>query len=232
MACELPWERLMAQTRYGRYADAVETTAILYALHHSTGPGVVLDVGCEGGRWSRLFAERGWRVEAMDTDVRALQICKQRIAGASCTLLGSDTESLPLEANSIDVALCIEVGPVIHSQWAVYEFARVLKSGGRLVGVCWNRHSWRGFLYHYVPALRKSGSHPLVGYPIKYGDFRREMTNRGFRFEKEEGYAWGPFRRTSNSRLTTIWGSLEQYSGLRKPVTLAPMIAFVCQKSP
>jgi SAM-dependent methyltransferase len=220
----------MAQTRYGRYANSVESTMMLYVLGQCPRPGVLLDVGCEGGRWSKFFAERGWHVIATDVDAGFLQVCQSRIPNARCVLADSNSDWLAAEDESVDVALCMEVGPVIHSYWAVPEFARVLKRGGRLAGVCWNRSSWRGFLYHNVPRLRSPGSDSLVGFPIKYKNFRSQMIKHKFRFEKELGYAWGPFRRTSNSFPVSLWAAFERFSGLQRFISAAPMIAFVAQK--
>jgi SAM-dependent methyltransferase len=227
---ELVWERLMAQTRYGRYADGVESTIVRYALAKYSTPGVILDVGCEGGRRSKVFADRGWQVIAIDVDARVLQVCQSRIPNARCVLADSNSHWPAAENESVDIALCMEVGPVIHTDWAIPEFARVLKRGGHLAGVCWNRSSWRGFLYHNVPSLRSSGSDPLVGFPIKYKNFRRQMIEHGFRFEKELGYAWGPFRRTSNSLSVNLWAAFERFSGLQHFIPAAPMIAFVARK--
>jgi len=229
-SCELAWERLMRGTRYGQYADGVESALLQYVLSKSAKPGALLDVGCEGGRWSKVFADIGWRVTSTDVDPKVLRVCQTRVPNARCVLVDPNSDRLEAEDESVDVALCVEVGPVIHTDWAIPEFARVLKGGGRLVGVCWNRSSWRGFFFHNVPALRSAGSDPLVGFPIKYRDFRRRMIEHGFRFEKEMGYAWGPFRRTSNSRLVTLWASLERYSGLQRIVRYAPMVAFVSRK--
>jgi SAM-dependent methyltransferase len=227
---ELVWERLMAQTRYGQYADGVESKMMTYVLTRCPAPGVLLDVGCEGGRWSKVFADRGWQVIATDVDARSLQVCQSRIPNARCVLADSNSHRVAAENESVDIALCVEVGPVIHTAWAIPEFARVLKRGGRLAGVCWNRSSWRGFLYHNVPRLRSSGSDPLVGFPIKYKNFRKQMIKCGFRIEKELGYAWGPFRRTSNSPPVTLWAAFERFSGLQQFISAAPMIAFVAQK--
>lgn len=229
-ASELVWERLMAETRYGRYADGVESKMMRYVLARCPDPGVLLDVGCEGGRWSKVFGDRGWQIIATDVDARVLRICESRIPSARCVLADPNGRRLAAENESVDVALCIEVGPVIHTDWAIPELARVLKRGGRLAGVCWNRSSWRGFLYHNAPSLRSSGSDPLVGFPIRYRNFRRQMIKHGFRFEKELGYAWGPFRRTSNSFLASIWAVFERFSGLQYLSSLAPMIAFVAQR--
>jgi SAM-dependent methyltransferase len=226
----LAWERLMAETRYGRYADEIESRLVSFALSKHSSRGVLLDIGCEGGRRSQLFADQGWEITALDTDGEALETCKQRVPDGHCILADPHDQKLAVGTQAFDVALCIEVGPVIHQQWAVGEFARVLRPGGRFVGVCWNRTSWRGFLYHHSPALRITGSNPLVGYPIRYSDFRNEMVKSGFAFEKEVGYAWGPFRRNSNSALMPVWMAFEKFSGLQRIVGLSPMVAFVCRK--
>ncbi len=227
---ELSWERLMLQTRYGRYANQVESMMVEHVLTRYLTPGVLLDVGCEGGRWSKVFAERGWQVIATDLDERSLRICQSRIPNVRCVLVEPDCKQLPVENESIDLLLCVEVGPVIHTDWAVREFARVLKPGGKLVGVCWNRTSWRGFLYHRIAFVRSAGSHPMWGYPIRYEHFRRQMKVLGFRFEKELGYAWGPFRRTSNSPMVSIWSLFERLSGLQHFISWAPMVAFVAER--
>jgi len=230
VSLELSWERVMTRTRYGMYADAVENRVVSHVLSQSPAPGALLDIGCEGGRRAKAFAERGWEITAVDVDAKALGVCQSRHPEARCLLVTPEERRLPAESTSIDVALCMEVAPVIHAEWAAPEFARILKAGGRLAGVCWNRASWRGFLYHNAPVLRVPGSHPMTGFPIKYADFRKEMVRRGFRFEKELGYAWGPFRRSSNSFLISPWSVFERTSGLQQCVSHAPMIAFVAQK--
>jgi hypothetical protein len=58
------------------------------------------------------------------------------------------------------------------------------------------------------------------------------MVGCGFSFERELGYAWGPFRRTSNSRLVTVSGAFERLSGLQHLISAAPMVSFVCRKLP
>lgn len=228
---QLAWERLMANTAFGRYADSIENMMLAYVLDQCSQPGVLLDIGCEGGRQSQAFASRRWRIVAADVDAKALEICKYRIPDAVCKLVPPDAQQLPVANESVDLVLCIEVGPVIHQPWAAAEFARVLKVGGRLVAVCWNRASWRGFFYHRNPRLRTCGSTPLYGYPIRYRDFKQEMIRHGFQFEKERGYAWGPFRRTSNSRFVSIWSIFERYSGLQNLASISPMIALVCKKA-
>jgi SAM-dependent methyltransferase len=227
---ELSWEKIMSHTRYGRYADGVESSMVNYVLDHCPTPGTLLDVGCEGGRRSTPFADRGWQVIAMDPDPRALAVCQARIPGARCVLPSSDSRQLPADNASVDAILCIEVGQVIHAAWAAQEFARVLKPGGRLVAVCWNRTSWRGFLYHHASFLRAAGSLSIVGFPIKFKSFRQEMNRHGFQFERELGFAWGPFRRMSDSSWVDLWVPFERFSGLQQLVSVAPMVAFVAQK--
>src|SRR5579864_2046798 len=135
---ELGWESLMSQTRYGRYADRIESQMIQYVLAEHTEPGVLLDVGCEGGRWSKVFADRRWQIIAIDVDARALRICEARIPSARCVIADPKAHRLAADNESVDVALCVEVGPVIHRDWAVPEFARVVKRGAYIAAVCWN----------------------------------------------------------------------------------------------
>ena len=120
----------MAQTRYGRYADSVERKMMLYVLANCPAIGELLDVGCEGGRWSKVFADMGWQITATDVDTRALQVCQSRIPNARCVLADPKSRRLVAENESIDLALCIEVGPVVHTDWAISEFSRVLKIKG------------------------------------------------------------------------------------------------------
>jgi hypothetical protein len=48
ISSDLVCERLMAQTRYGKCADCVESMMIRYILAQCPKPGVLLEVRCEG----------------------------------------------------------------------------------------------------------------------------------------------------------------------------------------
>jgi SAM-dependent methyltransferase len=226
----LPWERIGTTTRYGRYATDVERRAIEKALALAAPPGTALDVGCEGGRWTEVAAARGWAPVCTEVNQISLDACKRRVPSATCILTSPDDTALPCATGSIGLLLCIEVGPVIHRDWFIAEADRVLRLGGYLVGVCWNRRSWRGFAYHSMPGLRVRKPNPWYGFPLSYPMWRRQLRARGFQFVHQEGYSWIPFRRASDSPLVPLAVALERALGLRRLAGISPMVAFVARK--
>jgi hypothetical protein len=167
----------------------------------------------------------------MDIDRCSLTICQKRIPAATCIHVSPNDSRLPCDAESIGLILCIEVEPVIHSDWFIDESFRVLQKGGLVLGVFSNRLSWRGLMYHPIgpfPPLRaKSG---WYFYPLSYDRWRKSFCERGFTLVYEEGDGWPPFRRYSNSPLVQIATRIERYLGLRKLVSISSRIVFIAQK--
>ena len=227
-----PWERIITQTQYGRYASHVEETLIKQALALLPVPTTALDIGCEGGRWTVVLAERGWQVIATDVSQDSLALCQRRVPSAQCVLAGPDEPTLPCADASARLILCIEVGPVVHSEWFPAEVTRVIQPGGLLVAVCWNRSSWRGWLYHRAKRIRAAGSTSAYGYPLPYPAFRTRLRGMGWTFLAERGYSWLPFRRTSNSRLIPTAAWMERGLGLQRLARISPMIVFLARKEP
>ncbi len=219
------WENV-AQTKWGRYVSEIEEEAILKAHNLTTRPATALEVGCEGGRWSKLLADLGWRMICTDIDQRALNICKKRIPTATCILVSSDDAKLPCDTESIQLILCIEVPSVIESDWFLEEAFRVLQKGGLIVGVFLNRLSWRGLLLHSIASLTGSYDWYESSYPAR----RKKFCQKGFTLLHEKGFCWPPFRRDSNTPLVPIATRLEYYLGLRKLASISPWIVFVAQK--
>lgn len=77
------WEKA-AITRWGSYLTEIEKAVILKAHQLSGLPGTALEIGCEGGRWSKLLSEAGWKVICTDIDVESLALCRKRIPDATC----------------------------------------------------------------------------------------------------------------------------------------------------
>jgi hypothetical protein len=59
ISSDLVCERLVAQTRYGKCADCVESMMIRYILAQCPKPSVLLDVVAKGRRSSKVFSDRG-----------------------------------------------------------------------------------------------------------------------------------------------------------------------------
>jgi SAM-dependent methyltransferase len=226
------WENISINSKYGFYASEIEERAILKALSLIKRPTTALDIGCDGGRWAMKLANQGWEMICTDIVQRSLDICKRRIPHAKCIHVSPNDTTLPSAAESLGFILCIEVPSVIHAHWFIDEAFRTLQKGGLLVGVMWNRSSWRGLIYHSIPALRtkNAGMRSSSWYPLSYPDWRRRLCQKGFSVLYEEGYAWLPCRRTSNSPLIPFGARIERYSYLHKLVSFSPMIVFVAQK--
>lgn len=99
------------------------------------GPLDVADIGCGAGTQSRLWAERGHRVFALDVNEPLIRLAQVRTAEAGLVItfeLGSAT-ALPWADSTMDVCLMPELlEHVADWQSCVNEAARVLRPGGLL----------------------------------------------------------------------------------------------------
>ena len=220
------WEGVAA-TRWGSYITAIEKRAILKAHELSGEPTTALEIGCEGGRWSKLLADLGWNIVCTDIDQDALAICKRRIPTATCALSPPGEEEIPISNEAVNLLLCIEV-PVIRSSWLINEAYRVLRDEGLFVGVFWNLFSYRGLISQAKAPITGSTDYYNTAYPR----WRKRFSNRGFRFIHEEGYCWFPFRRKSNSPLVPFFTRMERGMGLHNLAAISPWIVFIAQKNP
>lgn len=94
------------------------------------------DVGAGTGIASRLLAERGCRVLAIEpnADMRAAAPENPRI-----TWLDATAEQTSLDDDSIDLLLCAQTFHWLDADRALAEFARILRPAGR-VALLWNVH--------------------------------------------------------------------------------------------
>lgn len=216
------WE-IVADTTWGAYTSEVARQAILRGHQSLPQQTVALELGCEGGRWSKLLTTLGWNVICVDTDEEVLKLCQKRIPTASCILANASDEKIPCEDRSIDLLLCMEVAPVIQSEWFLEEGARVLNQGGLMIGVFYNRWSLRGLF------VRATGNREY--YRHAYPVWKQKLSKQGFQLSYEQGYCWFPFDRFSNSRYVPLFGRLEKRLGLSTLTSLSPWIAFVARKT-
>ena len=223
----LSWENMATMRSYVRHTSDVEKEIIIKALSLVPKPTSALEIGCEGGRWSRLLSDSGWKLICTDTKQKALNICQERIPTATCIRVNSDDSQLPCDTESMGLILCIEVPEVINADWFIDEIFRALQKRGLIVGIFFNRLSWRGLLHHITAFLK--GGFPYV-YRLSYSDWRKSLQRKGFSLVDEEGFGWSPFSKTSNSSLVPIVTRIEHYLGLHRMLSFSPMIAFIARK--
>lgn len=222
------WEQA-ATSRWGRYLSRIEERGIRKAAFVAGKPNQALEIGCDGGRWSKLLADVGWQMTCVDVDPNTLAECQQKVPAAKCILSRPQNETIPCEPDSNDLLLCVEVGPVINSRWFLPEANRVLRLNGVLMGVVWNRTSLRGMLSRLKERLAPTTD--TVFYRRSHTDWRKELDRAGFQLVHEEGFCWGFFGRMSNSPLIPLITKLERLLQLHRLTVFSPWIIFIARKT-
>ncbi len=221
------WERIATSTKWGSYISYIEKKAILKGESLAGSPQRALEIGCESGRWSELLSQMGWEMTCIDVDSQSLSRCQQRLPNAKCILATPDDRSLPCDSSSASLLLCIEVDPVIDSDWFLPEAERVLTKDGILVGIFWNTFSWRGLAGRTKSALFGGTQY----YHFMWMSWKKRFRAQGFEVVSEEGFCWAPFTRESNSFLVPAFTRMERELGLNRLIALSPWIAFVARRS-
>jgi ubiquinone/menaquinone biosynthesis C-methylase UbiE len=219
------WEDV-AKSRWGNYITEVEKRVIFKAHDLLRKPGVALEVGCEGGRWSKLLSDLGWNMICTDVNPNTLAMCQKRIPMAKCILVEMENTRLPCESGSVKFLLCIEVFDVILNKSFIKEAFRVLQNGGIVAGVFNNKLSLRGYVRH----LSSVAQGKFDSYKVSYPSWRRKLCQQGFKMIYEEGLCWFPFTRTSNSPLIPPLTQVEYRLGLYRLPSVSPWIVFLAQK--
>jgi ArsR family transcriptional regulator len=109
---------------------------VLPALLALLPPGrVVVDLGCGTGATLALLAPVAGRVIGVDREAAMLDVAEERLAGVTNVELRRGLlDALPIEDESIDLALCQLVLHHVRALPPVFaEVARVLRPGGRWV---------------------------------------------------------------------------------------------------
>ncbi|MGZ5507335.1 MAG: class I SAM-dependent methyltransferase [Limisphaerales bacterium] len=225
---ETVWE-VAATSVWGQYLTEVEFKSIDRARRLAGPPGDALEVGCEGGRWSEMLVRAGWQVTCIDVNPKTLAICQKRIPTAKCLLANPSDQIIAADSKSVSLLLGIEVAPVTQKGWFLPEAARVLRPGGILMTTVWNKTSPRGAFTtarSLLPGSTKGGF-----YRRAYRDFRQQAMECGFEVIEETGFCWGPFTRTSNSRLIPAFVFLERFMRLRALPSVSPWINLIAKKT-
>jgi SAM-dependent methyltransferase len=149
---------------YVRYRPSYPAAAI-DALLAGLGPPerlVAVDVGAGTGISSRLLAERGVRVSAVEPN-RAMR--EAAAAHPGVTWLDGTAEAIPLPDATADLTLAAQAFHWFRPEESLREMARVTRNGGRLA-LLWNHRSRKdAFMRGYeevILELLERGVDPAV----------------------------------------------------------------------
>jgi SAM-dependent methyltransferase len=134
-----------------RESDECEPYAISDAIHgYSTSRGLkVLDVGCGDGYVLFQYARHGAEVAGVDLTGTAVELSRKRFAlgGLSGDFREVDGNSLPFPDNHFDIVCSMGVlHHISNPRPMVDEMLRVLKPGGRLIAMLYDRYSWKNLV--------------------------------------------------------------------------------------
>jgi ubiquinone/menaquinone biosynthesis C-methylase UbiE len=159
--------------------------------------GVVLEIGAGGGRWSDVLQPRADRLVLVDVTERALELCRERFAGASNVeyVLTEGAELTGIPDASVDAIwsfdVFVHVAPVDIASYLT-EIARVLRPGGVAL------------IHHSGRFSRSSGWRS----PMTARLFANLSRERGLVVERQfDSWADGRFGVTANSDVITVLGA-------------------------
>jgi SAM-dependent methyltransferase len=193
--------------------------------------GEAMEVGCEGGRWSKYLIECRGSVVCTDIDPEVLELCANRLPDAKCVLTRPHDKRLPAADGDLAMLLVYEVAPVTNAAWFPLEARRVLGPNGLLVLSYYNPLSIRAMFYRAVALVNRSRrASPYYRGP-SYLSFRRSLSRAGFEFVHQEGLAWAPFTRLSDSRWVPVTAQIERALGLRRLASLSPWVLVIARRT-
>jgi ubiquinone/menaquinone biosynthesis C-methylase UbiE len=193
-------------TRYGDINKEVVLTPVILEMLGRVTDKNILDAGCGEGFLSRLMAERGASVTAVDYSAKLLEIAKERTADhLQIEYLHASLEHLDmLNDDTFDiVASCVVIQDVPDYQAAIKEMYRVLQPGGTCILAIthpcvssdggWVKDSkgkkqyWKVDNYFYerafeIPLIPNSDNNP-IGFHRTLTSYYRKIIGAGFMIE-------------------------------------------------
>jgi ubiquinone/menaquinone biosynthesis C-methylase UbiE len=199
-------DRRIFHPRYMRLtADAKKRTFGRYVDFDALAGKDVLEVGCGSGIAAQMLAEAGANLTAVDLTPWAVETTRTRLDafGLAGAVQEADGENLPFDDGSFDVVF--SWGVIHHSSdmdRALRELVRVLRPGGDLVLMVYNRRSlfyvaYKGF-QRFLPLARRLGLHfegarageteGLIARHFSMDELRAKLEGAGLRDVRIEPY--------------------------------------------
>ncbi len=128
------WVQIIREHR-DKYRNELTDPAMLKAIGEPAGL-TVLDAGCGEGYLSRILARNGATVTGIDSSARLIEAARvQNLTDARAVSFDvASVDQVPYADNTFDLVVCNHlINDLSDPSKPISEFARVLRSGGRLV---------------------------------------------------------------------------------------------------
>ncbi|BCL37856.1 class I SAM-dependent methyltransferase [Nostoc sp. MS1] len=143
---------------YVKYRPSYPAAAIDTLLDGLSSPVVAADIGAGTGISSRLLAERGVRVIAIEPNAAMREAAEPH---PLVEFREGTAESTQIADNSVDLVTCFQAFHWFNPEPTLLEFHRILKPSGRLAVVWNNRDKEDALTAEYSRIVREaSNNHP------------------------------------------------------------------------
>ena len=130
LACEY---EAWYQTAEGREHDRIQQSAVKALLPLAHGGGLLLDVGCGTGHWSRFFTSMGYAVNGVDISPAMIAAARSQITSGCAYIIG-DARRLPFADQAFQVTTAMAALEFMPDVKAVLrEMVRLTKQSGYLL---------------------------------------------------------------------------------------------------
>lgn len=205
------------QPARGQVIDTLEKAALSRALAGRSYERA-LDVGIGNGRLLEIYGPHASHVTGMDISSQQLQRASERAAELKVDFtpnLCQEASRIELADNSFDLIICSRVlQHVFDWRASVAEFARVLKPGGDLVLLTYNRYSIYGLKKYYQHKF----VNPTKGRFQNAAALTKELKQNGLRIDYFSGALIGQPELFAENLSSAARGLIERLEKLA-PIT-------------
>ena len=214
VASEPQWEKA-AKTKMGAYLTSIEIAFIKKKVDFSQ-TRFIADVGCGGGKYTRLALQSGAEVVSLDRDLDSLRWLRQSSANANPVL--ADAAALPLREGAFDGLFLIEIFDYIaQSEALLMDCGRALKADGLFVLSFGNTASLKSKLKQLRGNRYMQDRHSQK-------QVMQMLKDAGFLVTGKVGYNWLTMDRQSNSRVIPTLAQIVRLFQLHKLPSYSPWV--------
>ena len=208
-------------TRAGKYKTKLQNKFIEKCLKNSKNLRI-LDIGGGSGRFALPLSNNHF-VTVIDPNKEALELLRSRDKEQKIKFISDRFENVNL-SEKFDVVILIEVMNTFDDIKSILEKVSILlNKNGFVLFTDLNKTSIK-FLY------RKFMKHTHYPGVASYNDYKKLISETGYKIINVEGYNWIPLRVNSNSKCVNFFAMIEKILNLKQITRFSPEIMFWIKK--